>query len=395
MSDINIYKNWYFNENQKIREFILWEILKDTGAKRHSIDFILEGGKHDLVTRFYKIANYRFLIGQIKERFVDTELEPSWHLFRSVACMKFVNDGQPVDLKHNFNEQIFGFDIIFDIDNKHFKKWWLKTNDLNNPDILKVINENLTIVKFETRYIKKVLDKYKVPYILNFSGSGFRICIEWEDIKGYFIVDDFGNLSNDFIKWVLEQCKDKNWNATAITPSGNEGAFIENPYEFMCFGEMQSGYCLSRALFSIHPISKLVCYALTDDEFDTFTLEMVNPYNVLKNIPNMPKSSQSLNKKRNGSFKEIFEAFRKDVPLNKYATQKKEKEVKNYENIKKQIAELMKQLPENERFLKEGDTTYIIEENEYPHDERCEGNMCYCGNRAKKENPEKWQKNQK
>ena len=27
---------------------------------------------------------------------------------------------------------------------------------------------------------------------------------------------------------------------------------------------------------------------------------------------------------------------------------------------------------------------------DYPHDERCEGSMCYCKNRAMKENPEKW-----
>ena len=325
MSELNIYKQWYFNENREIREFILWVILKDTGAKRHSIDFILEGGKQDLVTRFYKIANYRFLIGQIKERFVDCKLEPSWHLFRSVACMKFVNDGQPVDLKSNFNEQIFGFDIIFDIDNKSFKKWWIKNNNLSHPDILNVISENLTIVKNETRMIKNILDKYKVPYILNFSGSGFRICIEWEDIKGYFILDDFGNLSNDFIKWVLNQCD----------------------YEFKCFGEMQSGYCLTRTLYSLHPISKSVCYPLNDAEFNNFGLDMVNPYNVLKSIK-IAKSSKSLNKKREGNFKAIFESFKKDVPLNKYAIERREIK-SNYDKIKSQISELMMQLPEEER----------------------------------------------
>jgi hypothetical protein len=31
-------------------------------------------------------------------------------------------------------------------------------------------------------------------------------------------------------------------------------------------------------------------------------------------------------------------------------------------------------------------------EEDYPHDERCEGSMCYCANRAKSENPEKWKK---
>jgi len=30
----------------------------------------------------------------------------------------------------------------------------------------------------------------------------------------------------------------------------------------------------------------------------------------------------------------------------------------------------------------------MLEENWYPHDERCEGTMCWCYARAKKENPE-------
>jgi hypothetical protein len=36
-----------------------------------------------------------------------------------------------------------------------------------------------------------------------------------------------------------------------------------------------------------------------------------------------------------------------------------------------------------------------LEENDYPHDERCEGSMCYCKNRAKREDPEKWAKYEK
>ena len=39
-------------------------------------------------------------------------------------------------------------------------------------------------------------------------------------------------------------------------------------------------------------------------------------------------------------------------------------------------------------FFKVGDSTYIIKENTYPHDERCEGTMCWCNARAKRENPE-------
>ena len=43
-------------------------------------------------------------------------------------------------------------------------------------------------------------------------------------------------------------------------------------------------------------------------------------------------------------------------------------------------------------FFKEGDVTYTLDEHHYPHDEHCSGTMCWCANRAKKENPEKWKK---
>lgn len=35
-------------------------------------------------------------------------------------------------------------------------------------------------------------------------------------------------------------------------------------------------------------------------------------------------------------------------------------------------------------YWKEGTTTYVVEERTFPHDERCEGTLCYCASRAKK-----------
>lgn len=289
-----IYKNWYFNEKRDLREFIQWEIFKDTGSKRHSTDFILVGGKHDLIHRFYTIGTFRYMVGQIKERFVNCELEPSYHYFRSVAKLRFVENDKPVNLKENFKNQIFGFDIIFDMDNKDFKKWWLKTDDLNSPDILKKVNENLTIVKNETSIIKKLLDKYKVPYVLNFSGSGFRICIEWNDISDYFNVNDFGETSTNFINWVKDECK----------------------HEFECFGEVGSGYCLTRGLFTLHPVTKLVALPLTDAQFENFTIDMANPHHLLETLEIKP-TNKPYNHKREGSFGNIFEEFKKHNILGK------------------------------------------------------------------------------
>jgi hypothetical protein len=36
-------------------------------------------------------------------------------------------------------------------------------------------------------------------------------------------------------------------------------------------------------------------------------------------------------------------------------------------------------------FFKIGITTYMLEQLEYPHDENCEGTMCWCNTRAKKQ----------
>lgn len=33
---------------------------------------------------------------------------------------------------------------------------------------------------------------------------------------------------------------------------------------------------------------------------------------------------------------------------------------------------------------------FIEDNDEYPHDSRCEGVMCYCAERAKKEDPVRW-----
>lgn len=42
-------------------------------------------------------------------------------------------------------------------------------------------------------------------------------------------------------------------------------------------------------------------------------------------------------------------------------------------------------------FFKRGKTTYVLEGRWYPHDENCEGTMCWCESRAKrkKESQEK------
>lgn len=284
-----IYNQWYFNENRKLREYILWEIFKDTGAKRHSTDFILAGKDIVLPHRFYTIGSFRYMVGQIMERFVKSELEPSYHYFRSVARLRFVDNDEPVDLKDKFKQQIFGFDLVFDIDNKPFKKWWLEHENLESPLILAKVDEYVDDVKKEAEIIKNRLDKHNVPYIINFSGSGFRLCIEWDEIKDYFKVEDFGARSTSFINWVKEGCK----------------------HDFQYFGEIGSGYCLTRALYSLHPITKLVALPLSDGDFDNFSLEMVKPLNLLGCIAPEP-SNKPRSMKREGSFAKIYEKFAED-----------------------------------------------------------------------------------
>jgi len=46
--------------------------------------------------------------------------------------------------------------------------------------------------------------------------------------------------------------------------------------------------------------------------------------------------------------------------------------------------------PAYEALLQEKLQECFKDDNEYPHDARCEGVMCYCAARAKREDPEKW-----
>ena len=333
MEDKNIYRKWYLNENIEIRNFIHWEIFKDSGAKRHTSDFILAGKEITLIHRFYPIGKFYYMRNQLIKRF-ENEKEPSFHVFRSHTRIKFVGDDEkPIELKKEWKDNMFGFDLIFDIDNKHFKKWWNKEGSLNHPDILKVVAEGLPEVYSETKIIKKFLDTYSIPYILNFSGTGFRICIEWDDIKDYFTLQDYGTITTQFIEWVLNKSNPKK----------------EGGNNYKSFGEIQTGFALTRVLFSIHPLSKLICFPLNGNEFENFNLDMVNPENRLKSIK-IVKSSNSLNKKRDGSFKRIFEDFKKDVKIDELH-QQKQAEIKTIKNneIKSKIFELYKQLPEDER----------------------------------------------
>ena len=72
--------------------------------------------------------------------------------------------------------------------------------------------------------------------------------------------------------------------------------------------------------------------------------------------------------------------------------------VKGIENIKKFKEQILdkyyieKEKLIKDRFFKVGDITYVLDEHEYPHDERCEGTMCWCASRAKRENLKKWKK---
>ena len=66
-------------------------------------------------------------------------------------------------------------------------------------------------------------------------------------------------------------------------------------------------------------------------------------------------------------------------------------------NLNRENKELKKKLADQKQkiikdgYFKEGTTTYKLEVLEYPHDERCEGSMCYCKLRAKKESKKEFE----
>ncbi len=308
-----ICKEWYYNDNVAKRNFVAWEILKD--VRRHSCDF---KGKEKAMTRFYHIGNFGYLLGQLKARFVDTD-NPAWDFFKSTALIRVTNNNdERANVKEDFDNLIYGFNLNFDLENSKKKR--------SEDDVIDVSD-----VHKECKKLKSFFDKNKIPYILKFTGrGGFRLIILWDDLKDYFKVEDFGEVSGQFGDFIVKQSK--------IDPNFVDEGVLH-----------ASGMALIRVLYSIHPKSGLVCYPLDNDEFENFSTEKMKASYILDNLT-VVKGSKPLDKKREGDLSIIYNEFSKanKKQLSK-VDQKREKEKLESIGRKQEALEKLKALPEKER----------------------------------------------
>lgn len=263
----------------------MWEILK--GVRNHTSDFI---GKN-MATRFYTIGDYNYLIGQIKERFVNTD-NPYWNFFKSIEYIRFTDeDGNKIEkdeMKDNWREIRWGWDFCIDID--------------ADGDTLQ---ERVERAKEEAKKILGYYRKLNVPYCIFFSGnSGFHIKIKWDDLKNYFEADDYGEVNKLLGKFMVDEC-DLEIVDTSV------------------WGEKMD---LIRVPYSLHPKSEKVVLPLTDAQFENFKLKLVDP-EWLRNKRNLSLYKRGL-KKREGDLEEFVKRFRERSGVDKYEEAKQEKRAK-------------------------------------------------------------------
>ncbi len=320
------FKNWYWNRDIEKREFILWEILKE--IRSHSTDMI-NIDKQIHPKRFQAIGSFHFLISRfIPSMFVqridddDNKIpvkHPRWNFFRSIQHCRFVKDGEKVNIQTEFDKLTYGWDLIIDFDNKSFKKW---VNDnlqeiLEKHDIeiiFRKVMEGIIQPYDETKILKEYLDKLEVPYILNFTGSGFRIAIYWSDLKDYFSSDDYGVMNVKLGKFIVDQAlKDK------------QEAFDSSTLGF--------GMGVTHTMFSLHPTTLLVRFPLSDNEFNDFDLEAMKPEVILERIGNDIKpSAKPYNHKRSGDLSHLYAEFKQNVDVDKHQLEKEKKVVLSQKN---------------------------------------------------------------
>lgn len=336
---LNQFVNWYWNEDLEKRKFILWEILKE--VRSHSTDMINVDEKIHK-KRFQAIGNFHYLmstfvptmfVNRIEEDGKKTPIEhPYWNWFRSIQHIRLTHNGEKADIQKDFDKLTYGWDLIIDLDNKHFK-YWIKGKELTTPldDIWRQVVNGVQEPYQEAMIIKDYLDGLKVPLIINFSGSGFRIAIYWEELKNCFSADDYGIMNRKLGEFIVKE------------------AFKGDKAKTFDTSTLGFGLGVTHAMWTLHPITQLVRYPLTDDELTAFSIDMFKPETILGKIGNELKpSAKPYNLKRNGDLSELYAQFSKKTDIDKH-TLEKEKKVVKIELAKNEAIEILKKLSNKDR----------------------------------------------
>ena len=175
-----------------------------------------------------------------------------WSFFKSAEYVVISENGVKVDLKTNY--KTYGADLPIDIDSKAEK-----------------IEVAVKYSKKEAAKIIKFLDKMECPFICSYSGrQGFHITIEWKALQLH-MAHDLDQIKS-IAKFITKKAR------------GTLRAKAKKDHAFVDIGITGRPKGLIRVHNSLHPKSLLVALPLTRDNFEDFTLEMVNPYYVMNKI---------------------------------------------------------------------------------------------------------------
>lgn len=160
----------------------------------------------------------------------------------------------------------------FDLMNRNTNDWVMnRYKEIVSHDLLMDFDadsfENVFAVKEEVSRAKDMLDEFKVPYSLRYSGKGFHIVVEYKNLgfSGSFNPAENNNIYNKMIN-ILNYMREILDLRSLDVKCTAFGRIMKIPYSLALYKD-----------------SIKVCLPLTDTQFDGFDLSLVDPMEVLAN----------------------------------------------------------------------------------------------------------------
>ena len=306
-------KYWYNGGQSQKTEALQWEILKYVRPK--SLDFL--GQKHN--DRFQHVGKIGKLKEQLKGKFGEDKEDPKWDVYHSVEYLQHSTEIERKDLVKRVDDHGESFEEIADdiktypkalekrydqikAGNFKYKTVKLPANlqdywnnfvydnvpydlviDIDGPekeDTEATVDEAYQ----QAKKVKQILDEAGAPYGVKFSGGkGFHFVLKREDIEEHLENPSFAENGELFAAYIEEKSGAKH-------------------IDFSIYSEKR----IFRTPYTVHTKTGLVCWPLTDEEFNDFELEQMRPQ-ILKARKDIRNRGIQ---KRKGNAKDLLEDFK-------------------------------------------------------------------------------------